>query len=74
MQDRYLNPHQARTRQPTPFEDMLGDSIERAFAAGIHELPGLIAHLNRTGPNCPTGHLWTEDSYKTVVAHLAEKC
>lgn len=74
MQDRYLNPHQARRRQPTSFEDLLGDSIERAYAAGIHDLPGLVVHLNRSGPSCPGGEPWTEDAYKALVARLAEEC
>jgi hypothetical protein len=71
-QDVYLNPHQARRRQPTQFEDLLGDSIERAFAAGIHDLPGLVVHLNRTGPGCPlNGGIWTETLYQEEIARLA---
>ncbi|WP_367618161.1 recombinase-like helix-turn-helix domain-containing protein, partial [Variovorax sp. CAN15] len=31
-QDRYLQPHQARRRPATTYEDLLGDVIERAFA------------------------------------------
>lgn len=50
MQDRYLELHQARTREPNAFEDLLGDSIERAYAAGLHDLPGLLGYLNQAGP------------------------
>ena len=72
MQDIYLNPHQARQRAPTAFENLLGDSIERAFASGIHDLPGLIAHLNRSGPGCPLGDgNWTEQTYQQEMARLA---
>jgi len=74
QEDRYLNPHQARTRQPTSFEDLLGDSIERAFAAGIHDLPGLVGYLNRSGPTCPGGDAWTEEAYRATVKRLAEEC
>ncbi len=74
MQDRYLDPHQARTRQPTPYEDLLGDAIERAYAAGIHDLPGLVAHLNRSGPGCPGGQAWTEENYQAEIARLAAEC
>ena len=35
-EDRYLEPHQARQRAGTLFEDLLGDSIERAFGVTIH--------------------------------------
>ncbi|MBB3219585.1 recombinase-like helix-turn-helix domain-containing protein [Pseudoduganella umbonata] len=71
---RYLNTHQARNRVPTAWEDLLGDSIERAFAAGIADLPALVAHLNRTGPNYPGGGEWTEESYRAEIARLAAEC
>jgi hypothetical protein len=71
---RYLNTHQSRKRVPTAWEDLLGDSIERAFAAGISDLPALVAHLNRTGPNYPGGGDWTEESYGAEIARLAAEC
>ena len=55
LQERYLQPHQARQRPPTTFEDLLGDSIERAFAMGIHDLEGLVSYLNSAGPSGPNG-------------------
>ncbi len=70
--DRYLEPHQARTRIPTLFEDLLGDSIERAFAEGVQTLPELVAYLNRTGSASERGEPWTEESYQTLVARLDE--
>lgn len=74
QQARYLTVHQTRRREPTSWEDLLGDSIERAFAAGITELPALVAHLNRTGPNFPGGEPWTEASYQAEIARLAAEC
>ena len=71
---RYLNTHQTRRREPTSWEDLLGDSIERAFASGITELSALVAHLNRTGPNYPGGGEWTEQSYRAEIARLAAEC
>ena len=71
-QEVYLNPHQARRRPPTPYEDLLGDAIERAFAAGIHDLEGLVAHLNRTGPGCLQNEgVWTEALYQEEMTRLA---
>jgi len=68
----YLNPHQARRRAPTQYEDLLGDSIERAYGAGITELTALVAHLNRTGPGCPYNNgIWTEENYRQEIARLA---
>ncbi|HEY4319102.1 MAG TPA: recombinase-like helix-turn-helix domain-containing protein [Herbaspirillum sp.] len=74
MQERYFNPHQARQRPPTAYEDLLGDSLERAYAAGIHDLPGLIEYLNRAGPGCPVNGsetFWTEQSFQQELARLA---
>ena len=68
--ERYLEPHQARQRQATQFEDLLGDAIERAFGEGIHDLPGLVAYLNRTGPSAENGQPWTESSYCALMARL----
>ncbi|WP_416758822.1 recombinase-like helix-turn-helix domain-containing protein [Pseudomonas sp. BNK-6] len=69
----YLEPHQARKRPSTPFEDLLGDAIERAFGKGISELPALLAHLDQAGPPCPLTHgKWTADAYKTLMARLGE--
>ena len=68
--DRYLEPNQARSRPPTPYEDLLGDAIERAFGAGAHELPELVARLNQTGPAGENGEPWTEASFKAVMARL----
>ena len=72
MSEVYVNPHQARRRAPTPYEDLLGDSIERAYGSGITELADLVAHLNRTGPGCPLNNgIWTEALYQEEIARLA---
>jgi hypothetical protein len=70
--DRYLNPHQARQRASTPHEDLLGDSIERAFATGIQELGELVAYLNQAGPRGPDGADWTADSFQAEMARLGQ--
>jgi hypothetical protein len=68
--DHYLEPHQARTRAQTPYEELLGDAIERAFGAGIDTLPALVSHLNETGPSAENGQPWTEASFQAVMARL----
>lgn len=68
--DRYLEPHQARQRPPTTFEDLLGDAIERAFAEGAYSLPELVSCLNRTGPSSENGEAWTEQSFQALMARL----
>ena len=72
IQERYLDPNQARTRTPTSYEDLLGDAIERAFGTGHWELESLLAYLNKSGPLGPNGQLWTAETYKTVIKTLGE--
>lgn len=67
----YNETHQTRTKTPTSYESLLGDSIERAFAAGIHDLPGLVQYLNTTGPSGPNGQPWTPETYQQEMARLA---
>ena len=66
----YNETHQTRTSTPTSYESLLGDSIERAYAQGIHDLPGLLGYLNIAGPSGPNGQAWTEESYKLEMARL----
>lgn len=68
--DRYLEPHQARQRPATVFEDLLGDAIERAFADDVQTLPELVAHINRSGPAGENGEAWTEQSFGALIARL----
>ncbi|HZX86937.1 MAG TPA: recombinase-like helix-turn-helix domain-containing protein [Reyranella sp.] len=70
QQDRYLDPHQARQRPSTTYEDLLGDVIERAFGAGIHDLPSLVERLNGSGLASPGGQPWTEAIYRKEMALL----
>ena len=70
--DRYLEPHQARQRPPTLFEDLLGDAIERAFGEGVQTLPELVACLNRSGPAGERGEAWTEESFQALMARLGQ--
>ena len=70
QQDRYLQPHQARQRPATTYEDLLGDAIERAFGDGVHDLAGLVERLNDSGLATPSGQRWTEDLYRQEMAKL----
>lgn len=68
--DRYLQPRQEQQRKPTSYESLLGDAIERAFGAGIYELPNLVANLNSQGSTTPDGEPWTEANYAQVMKTL----
>ncbi len=69
--ERYLDSNQARRRPPTSYEDLLGDSIERAFGQGLWELDQLVGYLNKAGPMAPGGQPWTAESYQTVIKTLS---
>jgi hypothetical protein len=71
--DRYLDPHQAKRRPSTPYEDLLGDSIERAFASGVSELEPLVDYLNKSGPMAPNGQAWTVELYISQMKDLGEQ-
>ena len=70
LPERYFQPHQARQRPPTSFEDLLGDALERAFGAGHWELDALVAQLNKTGPLGPNGHAWTAETFQSTIKNL----
>ena len=66
----YNEIHQNRGAAPTSYENLLGDSIERAYAQGIHDLDGLVGYLNSAGPSGPNGQAWTSASFQQEMARL----
>lgn len=69
-QQLYLNPHQTREREPDVYENLLGDAIERCYAAGIHDLEGLVARLNDNCVPAPGGQSWTAELFKQEMKRL----
>jgi phenylpropionate dioxygenase-like ring-hydroxylating dioxygenase large terminal subunit len=67
LAERFLNAHQARRRAPTSFEDLLGDAIERGFAAGHWELDALVNYLNTSGSQSLLGKPWTSESFAALM-------
>jgi hypothetical protein len=67
----YVNPHQARQREPTQYETLLGDAMERAFGQGLWELDQLVGYLNQSGPLAPNGHQWSEASFAAELKRMA---
>jgi hypothetical protein len=70
MDQPYLNPHQARDRAPDDYQNLLGDAIERAFAAGVQDLPSLVAWLNEAGVPAPNGQPWTAELFQKEMKRL----
>ena len=66
----YVNPHQARDREPDDYQNLLGDAIERAYAAGIHDLPKLVASLNEAAVPAPNGRLWSVELFQREMKRL----
>ncbi len=62
--------HQHRLAEPSACENLLGDAIERAFAAGIHDLDGMVRLLHDTGPAGPDGEPWTAARLEAELARL----
>ena len=67
----YLQPFQARTSEPTPYEMKLAGAIEEVFGTGRHDLAGLVEGLNDMGVPAPGGEAWTADSFTTEIKRLA---
>ncbi len=67
----YVNPHQARQREPSQYEILLGDAMERAFGQGHWELDQLVTALNQSGPLAANGQLWTSESLAAELKRLA---
>jgi len=70
MTNRFLEPHQAQAAPPTDFENRLGDAIEAAYGAGIHDLDGLVTHMDEHGPLNPAGGSWTIENFTALMAEL----
>ena len=66
----YLNPHQARDREPDDYQNLLGDAIERSYAEGVHDLAGLIERLNEARVPSPNGQPWTTDLFQQEMKRL----
>jgi hypothetical protein len=66
----YLNQHQARDREPDDYQNLLGDAIERSFAAGVHDLPGLVGALNEARLPAPNGQAWTAELFQKEMKRL----
>ena len=66
----YLDPHQARDRVPDDYQNLLGDAIERAYAAGIHDLAGLVGRLNEACVPTPNGRTWTAELFCSEMKRL----
>ena len=61
---------QSRSAPPSEYENHLADALERVLGEGIHDLPGVIAHLNQMRVYGPTGRAWSEESFCEEMKRL----
>ena len=67
----YLEVHQTRAREPSDYENILADSLERSFAAGVHDLEGLVQGLIGYGVPAPNGQTWSAEFLAAELKRLA---
>lgn len=69
-QNQYIVVHQSRDRDPTEYEDLLADSLEKAFGAGIEDVDGIVAALISDAVPSPAGKPWTSDLVLSELKRL----
>lgn len=66
----YLEIHQSRTHQPTPYELKLAATLEEVFTVEGHELADVIRGLNARQVPAPDGQPWTEQTFAAELDRL----
>ncbi|RFU87227.1 hypothetical protein DY218_07590 [Streptomyces triticagri] len=66
----YLEIHQSRTHEPTPYELKLAATLEEVFTVEGHELADVIRGLNARQVHAPDGRPWTEQTFRTELDRL----
>jgi hypothetical protein len=61
---------QTRTREPTDYENRLGDALEQVFAGGASALGEVVEGLNKLKLPDPEGRAWTETSFQAQMKRL----
>ncbi|MCG8967610.1 MULTISPECIES: recombinase family protein [Streptomyces] len=66
----YLDPHQSRIHEPTPYETKLARTLEEIFTQDGHDLADVVAGLNARQVRTPDGAPWTEETFRTEMHRL----
>lgn len=61
---------QSRSAPPTEYENHLAEALEQILGDGIHDLPGIVAGLNRMRVHSPMGRAWTDESFAEEIKRL----
>ncbi|MFT8675475.1 MAG: recombinase-like helix-turn-helix domain-containing protein [Acetobacter sp.] len=68
----YNETFQSRLREPDPYENMIGDALEAAFARGATTLADILPVLAERDIAAPDGSSWTEAKLAAELARLAD--
>ncbi|MFI7010893.1 recombinase-like helix-turn-helix domain-containing protein [Streptomyces sp. NPDC050145] len=66
----YLEIHQSRTHEPTPYEYKLAATLEDVFSKDGHEIEDVVRGLNARRVHAPDGAAWTEESFAAEMHRL----
>lgn len=66
----YLDVHQSRTHEPTPYEYRLAATLEDVFTKEGHELTDVVRGLNARQVHAADGTPWTEESFRAEMNRL----
>ncbi len=66
----YLDVHQTRTHEPTPYEYTLAATLENVFTDEGHELADVVRGLNTRQVHAADGTPWTEESFRAETNRL----
>ncbi|AEF40950.1 MULTISPECIES: recombinase-like helix-turn-helix domain-containing protein [Hoyosella] len=72
MSTQYLEVHQTRSGDLSPYEEKLAGSLMEIFSRGTHDLAGVVDGLNRLGLTAPDGNTWTEANFRAEMKRLGE--
>lgn len=66
----YLEIHQSRTSEPSPYAYQLAATLEEVFAHEGHQLADVVHGLNARKVHAPDGQPWTEQSFRAEIHRL----
>ena len=67
----FLEVHQTRDRTPGEYENLMGDALERAFAAGVEDIEGVVQGLIDYGVPAPGGQSWNAALLQAELKRLS---
>jgi len=66
----YLDVHQSRTHEPTPYEYKLAATLEEVYTREGHGLADVVRGLNARQVHAADGSPWTEESFRAEMNRL----